>query len=188
ANLQDIVRLDNGNLVFARANDAYGNMTIINDGSFLEAAELSAPVQLWFAPITMHNVNGATPEEYFENADACIHLNSASAFTVTYLNELTFMLPNPGATTGTIMVMGGFPELDGSEYSVTMTNLFTNQITELTPDNNTEFSYSVPDSDHSYRITVSDKNGTGCSSSRVISFRSGIPLEVLIPDTTTTPG
>src|SRR5690606_12522891 len=70
ANLQDIVRLDNGNLVFARANDAYANMTIINHRSFLEAAELSAPVQLWFAPITMHNINGATPEEYFENADA----------------------------------------------------------------------------------------------------------------------
>lgn len=188
AGLQDIVRLDDGPLVFARANDANGNMTIINDGSFLEAAELSAPVQLWFAPITMHNINGATPEEYFENADACIHLNSESAFTVTYLNELTFMLPNPGATTGTIMVMGGFPELDGSEYSATMTDLSTNEVIQLTSDNNTEFSYSVPDSDHSYRITVSDKNGTGCSSSRIINFRSGVPLEVHIPDTTASPG
>ena len=183
--LPGIVKLSNGSLIFARA-DANGNMTIINDGSFLAAAGLSAPVKLWFAPITVHNISANLPEDFFENADACIHINSSSAFSVTYLSALDFTVSKTSETTGTITVSGGIPELDGSDYSVTLTNLSTGASVPVTSGGNPIFDYTLPSANAAYRITISDKQG--CSMSRTVSFLDGPPIEVHVPDTTANPG
>lgn len=183
--LDGILKIDDDHLIFAVA-DANGNMTIINDGSFLQAAGLEAPVQLWFAPVTIHNIEGENPEDYFEETDPCIHINSNSAFSILYLDELDFTIQQNGPTEGTITVSGGFPEWNDSPYSVTMTNMTTQGAVTLNAQNDSVFQYTISNTDHSYRITISDM--VECSASRIINFRSGPPLEVHVPDTTTTEG
>lgn len=179
--LTDILKLGSVNLIFASA-DANGNAIFINDGSFLADAGISAPVQLWFAPITVHNTQATQPNDFFENTDACIHINSASAFSVTYLSPLSFTTSTTSATTGSITASGGIPELDGSAYTATLTNLTTQAVTVLPSGGHPVFDYDIPSTADNYRVTISDDNG--CSYSQIINFLPGTPVEVAIPDTT----
>src|SRR5699024_7808390 len=126
ADLNGIVKLTDGSLIFARG-DKQGNFVAINDGSFLEAAGLTAPQQLWFAPVTIHNTGADDPSEYFENGDACIHINSSNAFSIHYLAPLSYEINSTSETEGTITISGG-----SGNYEVTLINMAYNENIELT--------------------------------------------------------
>lgn len=174
ADLNGIVKLTDGSLIFARG-DKQGNFVAINDGSFLEAAGLTAPQQLWFAPVTIHNTDADDPSEYFENGDACIHINSSNAFSIHYLAPLSYEINSTSETEGTITISGG-----SGNYEVTLINMVYNENIELTGSNAT-FQYSVRRPKDNHRLTITDPEG-GCTLRETISFVEGDPVKVRIPD------
>src|SRR5690625_3204800 len=174
ADLSGIIEVD-GSLIFARA-DEYGNFAAINDGNFLEAANQTAPVKLWFAPVTLHNTDATDPADYFENGDACIHINSESAFSIEYLPPLTYEIHHTSPTEGTITVSGG----SGSDYDVSLTNIFNDTKVDLNEDDG-QFHYSINRTEDNYRLTITDVDG-GCTQSSVVNFIGGDPVKANIPD------
>src|SRR5690625_1131794 len=169
ADLSGIIEVD-GSLIFARA-DEYGNFAAINDGNFLEAANQTAPVKLWFAPVTLHNTDATDPADYFENGDACIHINSESAFSIEYLPPLTYEIHHTSPTEGTITVSGG----SGSDYDVSLTNIFNDTKVDLNEDDG-QFHYSINRTEDNYRLTITDVDG-GCTQSSVVNFIGGDPVK-----------
>jgi|GEM_PF-3541838 len=174
ADLPGIIEVD-GSLIFVRA-DEYGNVTVINNGSFLEATNQTAPTKLWFAPFTIHNREPEDPTEYFENGDACIHINSGSAFSIEYLAPLTYEINHTSSTEGTITVSGG----SGSDYDVSLTNIFNDTKVDLNEDDG-QFHYSINRTEDNYRLTITDVDG-GCTQSSVVNFIGGDPVKANIPD------
>ncbi len=107
-----------------KGEEGYGeNITFTNNGVLQEAYNDYAPVQFWFAPLTLHDF--ATGG--FEQGDeSCLHVNVDEAFSVVYLNEIQasgFQTNVDGnACTGSFLIEGGLPEFNGLLYaSITIT-------------------------------------------------------------------
>ncbi|GAA5221185.1 hypothetical protein GCM10025777_18150 [Membranihabitans marinus] len=167
----------NDTLIVASA-DPYGNFIANNDGSFLSQLGLTGPQTLWFAPITVHNISG-NPIDFFETDDACIQINSNSAFSITYLNELNYTNTPSSTTDGSITVTGGLPELDGSNYTVTLTDNDTDMDVPLTG-SGSSFNYANINPSSAHTLTIADDNG--CQRSFILSFEPGTPIVATIPD------
>ncbi|WP_236979349.1 gliding motility-associated C-terminal domain-containing protein [Membranihabitans maritimus] len=187
--LENLLTNESGAMIVAQA-DANGNFTAVNDGSFLTAAGLNAPQTLWFVPITVHNANAGSsnPEDFFEATgnDACTHVNTGSAFAITYLGPLTYTVNKTSETAGTIDITGGLPALDGSEYTVNLLNTSTNESINLSGSGNS-FDYSDIDPNNGYQLTISDNQG--CARTFNLSFAAGATtVEISFPDTTVEEG
>lgn len=182
ADLNGIVKLSDGRLIFAKG-DKQGNFAVINDGSFLEAAGLTAPQQLWFAPVTIHNTDADDPTEYFESGNACIHINSSNAFSIHYLAPLSYVINPTSETEGTITISGG-----SGNYEVTLIRLdYDKASPETLTGGNGIYPYSVERPKDNYRLTITDLDG-GCIQHEVLIFVEGDPVRISIPDTTVQKG
>ncbi len=154
--------------------DANGNVgfnDLHNDGHLQQQFNDGKPVQFWFAPITLNQF--IKPEFEVDSnrvPGPCIDVNTDSAFSVVYLNEvqvsnITGRNGGSGNYTGTMTITGGLPEYDGSNYpTVHIENLFDpNKIGRLTNApalHGKPMTFTVPEPGR-YRITVED--GTGCA-------------------------
>lgn len=99
-----------------------GNLEVINDGILLAAYNngIAAPVQFWFAPITLNNFLTNNNDFFGEGGD-CVDVDITRAFSIVYLNEIQidFLSNNNNPTTGCsgeVSVIGGLPEFDNNEF------------------------------------------------------------------------
>ncbi len=121
------------NTAFAQTNGIWlaptpggnGNLDLINNGGLQEAYNGGnpAPIQFWFAPITVDNA----PIQAYENDGPCVSVSIDEAFSVVYLEaiQLTeeFVNPGPGLD-GAFVLEGGLPEFDGTtNYNITINPL-----------------------------------------------------------------
>lgn len=147
-----------------------GDVTFVNDGGLQSFFNGGAPVQIWFAPITVDDfaTNGYEEVSPGSGAGPCVDVNINDAFSVVYLNELTYSNlqitgagVSPGA--GSFTLSGGMPEFDGSNYSVSIYRKNnpgqTATITSGGATHNGTVSFEVPVSGV-YIVEIFD--GTGC--------------------------
>jgi len=145
-----------------------------NDGFLQNTYNNGKPVQFWFAPITLDQFTTDNRPQFETDVNGepgpCIDVNIDSAFSVVFLNEIqvsniTGRNGGPGNYTGTMTIMGGLPEFDGSNYpAVRIENIFdptkTGRITNLPALHGKPITFTVPEPGR-YQITMDD--GTGCT-------------------------
>lgn len=126
------VSIPQTNGIWVAVDNDNGDVDLINSGFHQEAFNMgnSAPIQLWFAPITVDN--RALLE--YENGGPCVSVSVGEAFSVVYLEavEVTESFPNAGpGLQGAFSVGGGLPEFEaGATYSpITITHISGNGLT-----------------------------------------------------------
>jgi len=82
----------------------------------------------YFVPITADDGdNGGDPNgviHYDQNGDGCFDLGTTSLVEITYLNAFSFVAtPDPCDGTVDVVISGGLPEADGSNYTLANTGL-----------------------------------------------------------------
>ena len=151
--------------------DINGNGTIINNSTFYQGiltnAALTNPDTLWFAPITVDGFSMGNSSWDINHPNECINVNVNAAFPVAFLNDInitSFNNTNGGNDCeGTITITGGLPELDGSNYTATISLISNPAITGTIVTNashNGTLVFNVPQPGI-YTITISDNNGGG---------------------------
>ncbi len=144
-----------------------GNLNLVNSGFHQEAFNMgvSAPIQLWFAPITIDNffVQG------YENGGPCVSVSTGEAFSVVYLEPVQVTATDPAAGAGlqgTFTVEGGLPEFaPATTYSnITLTQLsgepITGTVQTANPGHGDVVQYTVPRPGF-YELVVED--GKSCA-------------------------
>jgi gliding motility-associated-like protein len=118
--------------IWVAVENINGNLNLTNTGFHQEAFNMgnSAPVQLWFAPITVDN---AAQLEY-ESGGPCVSVSVGEAFSVVYLEpvEVTGVFPKLGpGLQGGFTLDGGLPEFDpaASYSSISITHLSGDPLT-----------------------------------------------------------
>ncbi|MCB9267164.1 MAG: gliding motility-associated C-terminal domain-containing protein [Lewinellaceae bacterium] len=158
--------------IWVAVDDVNGNVKLINNGYHQEAFNMGnpAPIQLWFAPITLDNIT----QLGYENGGPCVSVSVDQAFSVVYLNavELTDTFPNFGpGMQGAFAVAGGLPEFEaGTTYSpITITHTSANGVTGTVqtpnPGNGDTVQFTVPRPGE-YEIVVED--GKSCAAVETI--------------------
>lgn len=118
------------NGIWIAGENPNGNVTLINNGALQEAFNggTAAPVQFWFAPITIDNfaLFGYENDGMGGPVGPCVDVNVDEAFSVVYLNAITVadINTNTGSNGcgGSFSVSGGLPEfIPGVTYSVSIT-------------------------------------------------------------------
>lgn len=142
------------------------------------------PLQLYFAPITFDNFQNNQAVYEGDPPGECINVRIDQAFSVVYLNpigieEFNDELNN-GQIEGSLVVNGGLPEFDGSDYEIVMQREGSSDVgviasTSLSHGELIEFTVPRPGN---YIITISD----GKSCSVVEEFCIGNCLEFVISD------
>lgn len=114
------------NGIWVAVDDDQGNVNLINNGFHQEAFNMGnpAPIQLWFAPITVDNINLLA----YENGGPCVSVSVGEAFSVVYLEaiEVTETFPDTGpGLQGAFSVENGLPEFEpGTTYGpITISHL-----------------------------------------------------------------
>ena len=97
--------------IWVAVDDNMGNVALTNSGFHQEAFNMGnpAPIQLWFAPITVDNLALLT----YESGGPCVSVSVDQAFSVVYLEavQVTEAFPNFGpGMQGAFSVEGGLPE------------------------------------------------------------------------------
>jgi len=145
-----------------------GNITFQNSGGYQTQFNAGNPVHLWFHPMTLDDHANQDLTENAGGPDECINVNTASGTNIIFLNQLdTSNFTNPAVPNGNncearIMLHGGLPQWDGSQYTITIaknTAPFTPAtITTTMHLHNSllEFNVSEPGD---YDIVLSDGNG-----------------------------
>ncbi len=142
-----------------------GNIDLINNGSLQEAYNMGvpAPIQFWFAPIT---VDDAAAQAY-EDGGPCVSVSIAEAFSVVYLEgiEITQAFPASGAgLEGSFVLEGGLPEFDpATNYTVTINDMDGNTVGTVQtpgPSHGDTVVYTVPETGM-YEIRVEDGKSCG---------------------------
>ncbi|MCB0593254.1 MAG: gliding motility-associated C-terminal domain-containing protein [Lewinellaceae bacterium] len=112
--------------IWVAVDDNMGNVALTNTGFHQEAFNMGnpAPIQLWFAPITVDNLALLA----YENGGPCVSVSVDQAFSVVYLEavEVTEVFPNFGpGMQGAFSVGGGLPEFEpGTTYDpITISHL-----------------------------------------------------------------
>jgi len=171
-------------IVAARGN-AFGDITINNNGNLQNLFGGGSPVQLWFAPITVDNFAGLAWEG--SPAGQCINANVDVAFSYVYLNPINIgdiQTADPSSLTGSFTVSGGLPEFDGSNYSNITIELVTNPgttgtITGAPFTHGSTVNFTVPVAGD-YRIRVTDNKA--CPAEMIIAMpRNAINICVSDP-------
>ncbi|MEZ5032506.1 MAG: gliding motility-associated C-terminal domain-containing protein [Saprospiraceae bacterium] len=148
-----------------------GDVTFVNDGGLQDFFNGGAPVQVWFAPITVDDfaTNGYEEASPGSGAGPCVDVNINAAFSVVYLNQLTYsnlQITGAGVSPGggSFTLTGGLPEYDGSNYSVFIYRknnpAQTALITSGGVTHNGTVTFEVPVSG-SYIVEIADDTGCG---------------------------
>jgi gliding motility-associated-like protein len=176
--------------------NSFGNLDLINNGSLQEAYNMGvpAPIQFWFAPITVDN---ASALEY-EQGGPCVSVSIDEAFSVVYLESIaiteTFVDP-AGGLEGSFVLQGGLPEFDPStSYTITINEIGgggMGTVQTVTPGHNDTITYTVPETG-TYEVIVEDGKSCGLIDTLVmpvlfdVGDLNGAPGDtVCVPVTTT---
>ena len=170
--------------------DIGGNITFTNDGGLQTFFNGGAPIEIFFAPITIDDFQNQLYEQDMGSpAGPCTSVRIDQAFSAVYLNELTISNEMLTGTTGSFLVQGGLGEFDGLTYSsVVIENAaipgMMGTITNGGAMHNDVVEFSVPQ-EGTYNITITD--GKGCS---VTTQVVGLPcsgLELVFGQVTISP-
>ncbi len=154
--------------IWVAADQPNGNLTVVNDGTLQEAFNggTPAPIQFWFAPITIDDFAtlGYEQDSGGGPAGPCVNANVAAAFSVVYLNAIEATNINLSGCSGSFQVRGGLPEWDGSAYSISIVHTtdptLMGTITNGTPNHGDNVAFAVP-APGIYEVTVTD--GKSCA-------------------------
>jgi gliding motility-associated-like protein len=186
---------DPTNMMWVATDQPNGNAMFINNGLLQSAYNngVPAPRQFWFAPITLDDFATRGFENSGGTAGPCVHVNTAAAFSVVYLNAITIsnITNNLGAgeCSGSFQVSGGLPEFDPTAtytYQLTLTTnpLVRGTVTSSAGHNGlVEFTVPQPGT---YAITVSD--GKSCSAFGTVDMSSCTAVTFSLPLTNGAPG
>lgn len=189
--------------IWVATQEVDGDITFQNSGTLQYAfgggsgPMQGAPVQLWFAPITIDDfANRAYEDDGLGGGEgSCVDVNVDEAFSVVYLNEVVATNQNiiSGSTgcTGTFDVVGGLPEfLPAEEYEITI-SLASNPDIQGTvtsssaPRHNSTVEFMVPRAGM-YNIIVED--GKGCPAIFTMDFTSCASITYNFPLENVSPG
>lgn len=196
----------NGIWVYPGSN-AEGDAWFFNSGYIQNTFNAGAPIEMFFAPITLDVLNFSTnpPTPGFESntpgnpAGPCVNVNTAAAFSVVYLNPIT----ESGVATsfgndclGKFRVQGGYPEFQTTAtYTITISLKSNPAIKGLiqTPSLNqlyhsADVIFSVPQSG-TYVVTIED--GISCGHTFEINMSTCNPTDNVVlnfPQVTAPPG
>jgi len=179
--VQDLITMD-GDAIFTNQG---GLQNFFNGGD---------PLELWFAPITIDNFAVFSYEDDGVGGPSgpCIDINIADAFSVVYLNEIVASNLNTNAggngCTGTMDIVGGLPEFDGSNYNITIELASDPTITgtEVAATTHLEtLKFNVPQPGL-YNIVISDD--VGCGIVVPMDMTGCVPVVFNIPSINATPG
>jgi hypothetical protein len=89
-----------------------GDIWMTNTGSLLMFPNQDG-ARFWFAPLTIDNFAALA----YENGGPCVHVNTAAAFQVVFLEEIKVSSPtlDPGKCQGKFRITGGLPAFDQSQ-------------------------------------------------------------------------
>ncbi len=169
-----------------------GSGTFTNDGFIQTTFNGGAPMELYFAPITVDNhsepsINQANVDDY------CVNVTASDAFRVVYLNEITLSNFNTSvggnSCTGSFEISGGLPQFDAlnggnSNYNVTVfktgnpaitANIGAGPFTE-----GSTVTFTVPEPG-SYDIIIEDGKSCGANQSMDMSACVSTVTAVLTP-------
>lgn len=160
--------------IWVAVDDNNGNVNLVNSGFHQEAFNMGnpAPIQFWFAPITVDNLAILA----YENGGPCVSVSVGEAFSVVYLEavEVTETFPDFGpGMQGAFSVSGGLPEFQTtSTYSpITIThtsgNGLTGTIQTPNPGHGDTVRFTVPRPGE-YEIVVED--GKSCAAMETFSM------------------
>jgi len=172
-----------------------GNIMLSNQGQLQNAFNGGAPVQFWFAPITVDNFADFGFEQAGGIAGPCVDVNPAAAFSVIYLNpiEITDLSVTPGSNGcgATFTVLGGLPELDGDvNYTITMVKeddpaVLGEIVRNPLPDHGEEVAVFAPQPGN-YLISIED--GKSCAGSVVVDLTGCEAVSFKLPLANARPG
>ena len=172
-----------------------GNILFKNTGTLQNTFNGGDPVLIWFAPLTIDNF----VTKLFENdpntgeTGPCVNLNVNEAFAVVYLNEIktSNFDDNTGqsACQGSFDLVGGLPEFDGSNYTITIQLLGNPSVMgtvingPITHGESVQFQVPTPGI---YNIQIEDGKSCGASflanMSACVSMTQSIPNVVAAPN------
>ncbi len=180
------VALNLTNGMWVARDQQFGNIQLENTGVLQEAYNNFAPVQLWFAPITLDEfANGG-----FEDNGSCVNVNAAEWFSVVYLNEIEAnniqTSVNGNGCVGSFVVTGGLPEFDGLTYSdisiyLTSNPAITGLLSTGTALHGEEVMFSIPQPGE-YTIEVTD--GKSCMRTFTMDMASCSSISLTASDIT----
>jgi gliding motility-associated-like protein len=145
-----------------------GDFTFSNLGSYQNTFNGNAPIQLWFAPITLDDHVNQDLTENAGSVNECVHVSVSEAVGLVFLNQIdTSNFTNPAVLSGngcsaSIRLQGGLPQWNASNYTISVqksTAPFTAAVIN-TPvvGHNSLLEFTVSEVGD-YDINVSDGNG-----------------------------
>lgn len=106
----------------------FSNNYVAGSQTFNDFYNGGAPAQFWFAPITFDHLSGSSAV-YEDDNNSCVNVNISEAFSIVYLNQISFGNLTTSSGQAVFNLYGGLPEFNtGSTYSVTVTNLWTGAV------------------------------------------------------------
>lgn len=141
-----------------------GDNEFYNDGWWQTNYGNNKPYKLVAAPITFDDINNGTVEYEGTPAGQCVHVNTAAAFDLVYLNLIKESIISQGNKAGSFRIGGGYPEYDAAaNYNISIVSktnsTVTGTITSGNIKHNGTVNFTVPQND-TYIVTV--KDGKSC--------------------------
>lgn len=179
-----------GDSLWIATDQRNGDILLTNTGLLQNAYKGGAPVQFWFAPITIDNFAGRR----YENGGACVDVNTDVAFSVVYLNPVQVSDVNISAgangCVGSFVVNGGLPEFDpNANYQIRISKeddpTVLAQTNNAAPDAGDTIRFFVPEPGV-YVITVED--GKSCSATTTADMSNCQAVAFSLPFRNARPG
>lgn len=184
------------NMMWVASQLPNGNILLANDGLLQSAFNngVAAPIQFWFAPITLDNFATQGFEASGGPAGPCVNVNTAAAFSVVYLNAIQASNFNVSAGVngceGAFTIRGGLPEFDNTTSYTFDISLSTDPDIKGTlttsPGHNGTVEFTIPQPGI-YNITVEDGKSCGVTFSMDMSACTAVtfslPLLNALPGT-----
>ncbi len=162
-----------------------GTGSYTNDGGIIAGLGGGDPIELFFAPITVHEYG--EPFSQFEittDGDYCLNVNTSDAFRVVYLNPIQESNIIASTCGGTFDLNGGVSEFDilngsSSNYTISITqngnSAITGTITSGTASHGSNVTFTVPEPGI-YDVNVED--GKSCGTTFQVDM-SACPLTLI---------
>ncbi len=183
------------NMMWVASQLPNGNIMVANNGLLQSAFNngVAAPIQFWFAPITLDNFANQGFEQSGGPAGPCVNVNTSAAFSIVYLNAIQASNFNVNAGVngceGTFTIRGGLPEFDPNASYTFDISLSTNPAIKGTVGNvathNGTVEFTVPQPGI-YNITVED--GKSCGVSFTMDMSACTAVTFFLPLVNALPG